>query len=149
MPWCMRTSQDPRPPFHLAIPVTDIEKAVSFYLDTLGCKPGRRADRWADIDFLGHQLSLHLVDDPPPAVATNNVDGKAIPSRHFGMILSMDRWQAMADRLTERGVDFYVVPTVRFEGTPAAQATLFLRDPSGNFLEFKAMEDPEALFRAE
>lgn len=132
--------------FHLAFPVTDLVATKAFFQDMLGCTLGRESDRWVDIDFHGHQISAHLVDDMP-TLATNPVDGKTVPTQHFGLVLDWDGWHALAERLRSRGVDFLIGPHVRFRGEPGEQATLFIRDPSGNALEFKAFRQADDLFR--
>jgi extradiol dioxygenase family protein len=132
-------------PFHLAIAVTDLEAARGFYRDQLGCGEGRSADRWVDFDLFGHQLVCHLGDGPPPAVS-NAVDGDAVPVPHFGVILSMQHWQTLAQRLRDCRVNFVIEPRIRFAGEAGEQATMFLRDPAGNALEFKAFADPDQLF---
>ena len=131
-------------PFHLAIPVDDLAAARRFYGGLLGCLEGRSAERWIDFDLRGHQLVAHLA--PGTARATNPVDGEDVPVPHFGLVLPMDEWRALAERLTSAGVEFVIPPTVRFAGQPGEQATMFLRDPAGNALEFKAMADPAKLF---
>lgn len=133
-------------PFHLAIPVTDLGAAEEFYCGLLGCGKGRTAARWMDLDFFGHQVSLHLVDDDSSAAATNPVDGDAVPARHFGVVLDMPNWRALADKLERAGCEFLISPRVRFEGEVGEQATLFLYDPSSNALEFKSFADPTQLF---
>jgi extradiol dioxygenase family protein len=132
------------PAFHLAIPVDDLAAARRFYGGLLGCLEGRSAERWIDFDLRGHQLVAHLA--PGMARATNPVDGEDVPVPHFGLVLPMDEWRALAERLTSAGVEFVIPPTVRFAGQPGEQATMFLRDPAGNALEFKAMADPAKLF---
>ena len=132
-------------PFHLAFPVSNIEATRSFYHDLLGARVGRSAERWIDFDFWGHQLSAHLVDEIP-ADPTNDVDGKKVPTRHFGVVMEWASWHQLAERLQERDVDFLIEPHIRFVGQPGEQATLFVKDPSGNALEFKAFKDPSALF---
>ncbi|MDJ0938660.1 MAG: VOC family protein [Woeseiaceae bacterium] len=133
-------------PFHLALPVHDLDAAADFYCGALGCGTGRTAERWIDLDFFGHQVSLHLVEDHDGGAATNPVDGDAVPARHFGVVLHMGDWQALAERLQTAGTDFLIEPKVRFEGEVGEQATMFLRDPSGNALEFKSFKDPALLF---
>lgn len=134
-----------RPPFHLAFPVRDLEAARRFYGGLLGLPEGRSAERWVDFDLFGHQLSAHLVDaDEPPA--TNPVDGDDVPVRHFGAVLAWDDWQALAARLRAAGASFLIEPRVRFRGEVGEQGTFFLRDPSGNALEFKSFRDPGRLF---
>lgn len=136
---------NPSPLFHLAFPVTDIEATRRFYVGTLGCRVGREAERWIDFDFFGHQISAHLVERMETA-ATNPVDGDNVPVRHFGAILEWDDWHALAERLKAAQAEFIIQPHVRFSGRPGEQATLFIRDPGGNALEFKAFRDPSTLF---
>jgi len=134
------------PPFHLAFPVDDLAAARAFYGGLLGCPEGRSADEWVDFDLYGHQIVAHLAPEAVRARATNPVDGENVPVPHFGLVLTMDRWKALAERLESAGVDFVIPPTVRFAGQPGEQATMFFRDPAGNALEFKAMKDPAKLF---
>lgn len=134
------------PPFHLGFPVTDIESTRAFYAGLLGCGVGREDTRWIDFDFFGHQISAHLVDEAPAPVPTNEVDGKAVPVRHFGAVLDWDAWHALAERLRAAGIGFLIEPHTRFPGQVGEQATLFIQDPSGNGLEFKAFRDPQRLF---
>lgn len=138
----------PLPPFHLAIPVDDLAAARDFYLRVLGCGEGRSAEHWVDFDLRGHQIVAHLVPNAVRNRASNPVDGEQVPVPHFGLVLGMDEWRALATRLTEAGVEFIIPPTVRFAGEPGEQATMFLADPAGNALEFKAMADPDKLFEA-
>jgi extradiol dioxygenase family protein len=135
-----------RPPFHLAFPVDDLAAARRFYGGLLGCPEGRSAAQWVDFDLHGHQIVAHLAPDAAKARATNPVDGEDVPVPHFGLVLAMAEWQKLAARLEGAGVDFVIAPTVRFAGQPGEQATMFLRDPAGNALEFKAMADPAKLF---
>ena len=135
-----------RPRFHLAIPVDDLEVARAFYVDLLGCGVGRESDRWLDFDFHGHQLTAHRVDDPVAAAATNPVDGEAVPVRHFGVVLEVADWEALAQRLRAAGARFLVEPQVRFAGTAGEQRTLFLLDPAGNGIEFKAFVRDDMVF---
>src|SRR5690606_28546311 len=125
-----------RPRFHLAFPVRDLESTRRFYEGLLGARVGRSAERWIDFDLWGHQISAHVA--PMDAVPTDLVDGDDVPVRHFGLILPWDEWEALADRLRAQGVAFLIEPHVRFRGQPGEQATLFVQDPSGNALEFKA-----------
>jgi extradiol dioxygenase family protein len=134
--------------FHLAFPVTDIEATRDFYADVLGCRLGAEDERWLDIDFYGHQITAHLVDSVE-AVPRNAVDGDQVPARHFGAILSLDEWDALAARLRQRGTDFIIEPHRRFAGQPREQATMFFADPCGNFLEFKAFVDRDSIFAAQ
>jgi uncharacterized protein len=135
------------PPFHLAFPVHDLAEARAFYGGLLGCSEGRSSERWIDFDFFGHQIVAHLAPGPSGDAATNQVDGHGVPVPHFGVVLAMDDWRALAARLESAGVAFAMPPTVRFAGQPGEQATMFFRDPSGNALEIKAFDDPAALFR--
>lgn len=132
--------------FHLAFPVTDLDQTRTFYRDVLGCKLGAEDTRWVDIDFYGHQITAHLVDTLDP-VPTNPVDGDQVPARHFGAILSLEQWDALAVRLKEHGTSFVIEPHRRFEGHPREQATMFFADPNGNFLEFKAFVDRAQIFQ--
>ncbi len=132
-------------PFHLAFPVTSLEAARAFYGELLGCPEGRSAEDWVDFDFFGHQLVAHRA---PASVRVhhNAVDGDAVPVPHFGVVLDMDAWRALAKRLRAAGTDFVIEPHVRFAGRPGEQATMFLLDPCGNALEFKAFADRGQLF---
>ncbi len=132
-------------PFHLAFPVSDLPATRTFFVEVLGCGVGRESDRWIDFDFFGHQITAHLVEQMPP-VATNPVDGKHVPSSHFGVVLAWEDWHLLAERLKGHGTEFLIGPYVRFQGEPGEQATLFIRDPSGNGLEFKAFRDDAQLF---
>ncbi len=135
------------PPFHLALAVHDIEAARRFYGDVLGFSSGRSADRWTDWNVEGHQVVTHEVADLQVTVAgTNPVDGHDVPVPHFGLVLDVDSFQALAKRLTDAGTDFVIEPYVRFEGEPGEQWTMFFLDPSGNALEFKAFKDLGQLF---
>jgi extradiol dioxygenase family protein len=135
-----------RPRFHLAFPVTSLAEARAFYGDLLGCPEGRSADDWVDFDFHGHQIVTHLAPADLAAVSTNAVDGEAVPVRHFGLILSLDDWHALAARLRAAGTRFIIEPQMRFVGEPGEQATMFLTDQSGNALEFKAFADEAMIF---
>jgi extradiol dioxygenase family protein len=134
------------PPFHLAFPVDDLDTARAFYGGLLGCREGRSADHWVDFDLHGHQIVAHLAPDAVRSRATNPVDGDHVPVPHFGLVLGMDEWKALAARLEAAGTEFVIAPTVRFEGEPGEQATMFLLDPAGNAMEFKAMANPSNLF---
>ncbi|NRA51437.1 MAG: VOC family protein [Phaeodactylibacter sp.] len=133
-------------PFHLAFPVSDLEATRQFYEGTLGCSIGRTSERWMDFNFFGHQLSAHLTDERPSDPMTNPVDGKSVPVRHFGVILEMKDWEALAAKLKAAGTDFVIEPYIRFKGAPGEQATMFFLDPSGNALEFKAFGDKSKIF---
>ena len=132
-------------PFHLAMPVDDLEAARRFYVDVLGCAEGRSADRWVDFDLFGHQLSLHLSEGSGDRTS-NPVDGDAVPIPHFGVVLPWKAWHDLKDRLITANTAFVIPPRIRFEGEPGEQATLFFRDPAGNALEFKSFRDPALLF---
>lgn len=136
----------PMPPFHLAFPVTDLVTTRAFYVDLLGCVVGREDIRWIDFDFFGHQISAHLIDTMPVSEPTNMVDGKAVPVRHFGAVLDWHDWHDLAERLRDVDTQFLIEPHIRFAGQLGEQATLFIQDPSGNGLEFKAFKDPLRLF---
>ena len=133
-------------PFHLAFPVTDLPATRTFYGDVLGCRVGRSAERWIDFDFFGHQISAHLVDAGAAEVSCNAVDGDDVPVRHFGVVLEWGAWEALGARLRVAGVAFVIAPRIRFAGEVGEQGTFFVRDPSGNALEFKTFRDPAALF---
>ena len=134
------------PRFHLAFPVTDLAEARRFYGRFLGCAEGRSSDDWVDFDFFGHQIVAHKVDASRMADATSLVDGKQVPVRHFGVVTDRATWDALAERFRSAGIDFVIEPYVRFRGEPGEQATMFLRDPFGNALEFKAFADVSQLF---
>jgi len=134
------------PPFHFAFPVDDLAAAREFYGRVLGCPEGRSSEQWIDFDLHGHQIVAHLAPGAVRPQAGNAVDGDHVPVPHFGLVLAMEQWKALADRLTAAGVEFVIPPTVRFAGQPGEQATMFLADPAGNALEFKAMADPATLF---
>ena len=135
-------------PFHLAIPVNDIEATRQFYVDVLGCVVGRETDRWIDFDFYGHQVSAHLVSETMEQIPTNPVDDKPIPVRHFGLVLDWEEWHKFVDKLKAQSVHFVIEPTTRFKDQTGEQTTMFIRDPSSNALEFKAFKDESMLFRS-
>ncbi len=135
------------PPFHLAFPVDDLAAARAFYGDLLGCPEGRSSERWIDFDFFGHQIVAHLFGQPRNQAGSNPVDGDDVPVPHFGVVLEPAQFEALEDRLRDAGADFIVEPHTRFAGQPGEQSTMFLTDPSGNALEFKAFADPQALFK--
>ena len=134
-------------PFHLAFPVDNLTAAKAFYGDLLGCGVGRECEDWVDFNFFGHQITAHLAQ-PEAAPQTNPVDGQIIPVRHFGLILEMQEWQDLQQRLTNLGVKFKVLPQIRFRGKRGEQATFFIVDPSGNHLEFKAFQSDSAIFES-
>ena len=133
-------------PFHLAFPVHDLEAARAFYGEVLGCAEGRSCDDWIDFDFYGHQIVAHQAPGLIADRARAKVDSEDVPVPHFGVVLAMDDWQTMAERLKAAGVEFVIEPTIRFKGKPGEQATMFFRDPSGNALEMKAFADDAMLF---
>jgi len=134
----------PLTPFHLAIKVQDLAAARRFYGGVLGCSEGRSADTWVDFNLLGHQLVCHLAPADPSTAHANLVDGDHVPVPHFGVVLEMEVWNALAQRLQQAGIEFVIEPHVRFAGQPGEQATMFFLDPSGNALEFKAFRNIEA-----
>jgi uncharacterized protein len=134
------------PRFHLAFPVTDLAQARRFYGVLLGCAEGRSSDDWVDFDFFGHQIVAHKVAPRAMTDATSLVDGKQVPVRHFGVVTDRATWDALAERFRSAGVAFVIEPYVRFAGEPGEQATMFLLDPFGNALEFKAFADMNQLF---
>ena len=131
-------------PFHLAFPVRDLAEARAFWGGVIGCPEGRSAQDWVDFDFYGHQIVAHLSE--AAAESHNPVDGHDVPVPHFGIVLTMDDWRSLADRLTAAGTEFVIEPHIRFEGQPGEQATMFFRDPSGNAIEMKAFADLGQLF---
>jgi extradiol dioxygenase family protein len=133
-------------PFHIAFPVDDLAKARDFYGGLLGCPEGRSSDAWIDFDLFGHQIVAHLAPAKADRPHHNPVDGHDVPVPHFGVVLTMEAWQALADRLTAAGVSFVIAPHVRFKGQVGEQATMFFLDPAGNALEFKAFADMGQLF---
>ena len=138
-------------PFHLAFPVHDLAAARAFYGGVLGCTEGRSSEEWIDFDFYGHQIVAHLVagetaGDPDSNVVANVVDGHDVPVPHFGIVLTLEDWQALADRLSAAGTEFAMAPTIRFKGEPGEQATMFFRDPSGNAIEMKGFASLDQLF---
>ena len=132
--------------FHLAFPVRDIAETRRFYGDLIGCAEGRSSANWVDFDFYGHQLVAHLAPEECGHKATSAVDGHDVPVRHFGAILALAEWEALAARLRQANVAFVIEPYIRFKGEAGEQATMFFLDPSGNALEFKAFADIKQLF---
>ncbi len=135
-------------PFHLAFPVKSLGVTKMFYNEVLGCAIGRSTDHWMDFDFFGHQLSAHVSKNSSQDNAMSEVDGKKVPLRHFGVVLSKENWESLAEKLRVAGVDFVVEPQVRYKGEPGEQYIMFLYDPSGNALEFKAYSNPEHMFNS-
>lgn len=126
--------------FHLAFHVSDLDEAARFYVEVLGAQLGRRSDTWVDVTWYGHQLSMHL-GQPMATTPTGQVDGQAVPMPHFGLVLRLDEWQRLRQRLEAQALPMVIAPHVRFVGEPGEQATLFLRDPFGNPIEIKGFAD--------
>ena len=134
-------------PFHYAFKVDDLESTRQFYLQLLGCTEGRSTDHWVDFDFFGHQLSAHVAPNQPPLDYCGQVDGVAVPIPHFGAVIPTEDFQVIQDRLEQSGVTFIIPPTLRYAGKPGEQMTMFVLDPSGNPLEFKAYSRPDEVFQ--
>ncbi|GHC49744.1 VOC family protein [Ulvibacter litoralis] len=132
-------------PFHLAIPVNNLEVCRTFYRDVLGCEEGRSSDHWVDFNFFGHQLVLHYQESASEEIA-NAVDGKIVPIPHFGVVLDMETFEKFSEALKKKNVSFNIEPYIRFKGLTGEQATMFFKDPSGNALEFKAFKNIDQLF---
>ncbi len=133
-------------PFHVAFPVNNLEVTRKFYAEVLGCKVGRSAERWIDFDLFSHQISAHLVDEEKKSGKTNPVDGKNVPVLHWGVILTMEQWEKLAENVKKHGVKFIIEPYIRFKGEVGEQATMFFLDPSGNALGFKAFKNDASIF---
>jgi extradiol dioxygenase family protein len=134
-------------PFHLAIPVHNLEECRTFYRDTLGLEEGRSSDHWVDFNFFGHQLVIHYKEkETTEAAGSNPVDGKDVPVPHFGVVLDMDTFWKFSEKLKNKNITFIIEPYIRFKGQVGEQATMFFKDPSGNALEFKAFENEDQLF---
>jgi len=134
-------------PFHLAIPVQDLEKCRTFYRDILNCEEGRSTEQWVDFNFFGHQLVIHQKEEYVPTKAvTNPVDGHDVPVPHFGVVLTWEDWHSLAERLKSVNTKFEIEPCIRFKGKVGEQATMFFKDPENNALEFKAFQDMNQLF---
>jgi extradiol dioxygenase family protein len=133
-------------PFHIAFPVNDLPAARHFYGTVLGCPEGRSSEQWIDFDLFGHQIVAHFKPGKPADAHHNPVDGHDVPVPHFGVVLTMERFEALAQRLIDHDVKFVIEPYIRFKGQPGEQATMFFLDPAGNALEFKAFADMGQLF---
>ena len=133
-------------PFHLAIPVWNLEECRIFYRDTLGCIEGRSSDHWVDFNFFGHQLVIHYKPKDNADLHTNPVDGENVPVPHFGVVLPWESFKTFAKELKEKQINFIIEPYIRFKGQIGEQATLFFLDPAGNALEFKAFKNQSQLF---
>jgi extradiol dioxygenase family protein len=136
------------PRFHLAIPVANLEEAKNFYTEVLGCTVGRTAEKWIDLNFFGHQISMHLCPEAARPANANEVDGDNVPVRHFGIVADWQKWHELADRLREKKVKFIIEPHIRFKGKVGEQATMFFLDPSNNAVEIKSFADIGQLFAA-
>ena len=132
-------------PFHLAIPVSNLEESVAYYRDTLGLREGRSSNKWADFDFFGHQLVCHVSNIINEQI-TNPVDGEEVPVPHFGVVLSIEEFEEFLLQINDKNIDFIIKPTIRFKGEIGEQRTMFFRDPSGNAIEIKAFKDMNSLF---
>mgnify|MGYP001062191811 FL=1 len=133
-------------PFHLAIPVHNLEASRKFYRDVLGCEEGRSSDHWVDFNFFGHQLVIHYKPKSNETLHTNPVDGKDVPVPHFGVVLPWNDFQTFSEVLKNKNISFVIEPYIRFKGLVGEQATMFFYDPAGNALEFKAFKDLGQLF---
>ena len=133
-------------PVHLAIPVKNLSESKNFYQNTLGCKPGRESDEWADYNFFGHQVVSNVDQNHQGKSHQNEVDGKSVPNPHFGVVIPWDDFDKFANSLTENKINFIIEPYIRFEGLPGEQKTMFFYDNSGNALEFKSFKDMSMLF---
>ncbi len=134
------------PPFHLAIPVDDLEAAHNFYTGILGCTVGRTDKKWIDFNFYGHQLVTHLATPISKLIDENGVDGDNVPAFHFGVILEWEKWEKLSERLISEKISFIIKPRIRFKGKPGEQGTMFFRDPAGNALEIKSFKDMRQIF---
>jgi uncharacterized protein len=132
--------------FHLAFPVHDLNAAREFYGGVLECSEGRSSECWIDFDLYGHQIVTHLAPDSAGVKSTNHVDADHVPVPHFGIVLPMEEWQVLADKLKAKGVEFIIEPKIRFAGEVGEQGTMFFLDPSGNALEFKGFNDFSLVF---
>ena len=132
-------------PFHLAIPVSNLEESVAYYRDTLGLREGRSSNKWADFNFFGHQLVCHVSNIINEQI-TNPVDGEEVPVPHFGVVLSVEEFEEFLLQINDKNIDFIIKPTIRFKGEIGEQRTMFFRDPSGNAIEIKAFKDMNSLF---
>ena len=135
-------------PFHLAFPVRNLKETEEWYTTIIGCTIGRKSDQWIDFNFFGHQVVAHLVNKIEQ-VDENEVDNNNIPSRHFGIILTPSQWKKLVKKLNKKNIEFQIKPHIRFKGKSGEQNTMFIKDPSGNFLEFKAFEDDTNIFKNE
>jgi len=133
-------------PFHLAFPIYSIKETINWYTEILGCTIGRQSKEWVDFNFFGHQITAHRIKNKSKKEQTNIVDGHNIPSRHFGVILKMEQWNLLCEKLRKNKIKFIIEPNIRFKEQKGEQATLFIKDPSGNILEFKAFNNDLKIF---
>ena len=133
-------------PFHLAIPVNDLEKSRNFYKNILGCEEGRSSNHWVDFNFFGHQLVIHYKEKESDDTKTNPVDGKDVPIPHFGIILEWNNFDSFSSKLKSENINFIIEPYLRFSGLPGEQKTMFFKDPFGNALEFKSFKQDSEIF---
>lgn len=133
-------------PFHIAIPVHNLDECRTFYREILGCEEGRSSEHWVDFNLFGHQLVIHYKPKSEEALHTNAVDGKNVPVPHYGVVLPWDQFESFSNQLKEKGIEFVIEPYIRFRGEAGEQATLFFLDPAGNALEFKAFRNLDQLF---
>tara|TARA_B100001750_G_C15320326_1_gene501874 strand:+ start:423 stop:848 length:426 start_codon:yes stop_codon:yes gene_type:complete len=133
-------------PFHLAFPVVSITKTIDWYIKILGCTIGRKSENWVDFNFFGHQISAHKVKEKNTNADTNPVDGHNVPSRHFGIVLKMNQWDQLCNKMIDSNIRFIIEPNTRFKGEKGEQATFFIQDPSGNVLEFKTFKNDSMIF---
>ena len=136
-------------PFHLAIPVWNLQACIKFYTEVLGCKAGRTSTHWADMNLFGHQLVLHYKPKSSEKTHANTVDGKQVPVPHFGVLLQWKQFEDFANQLRSKNIEFIIEPYIRFKGSVGEQATMFFLDPSGNALEFKSFKDSNQIFAKE
>ena len=136
-------------PFHLAFPIYDLNEAKIWYTKYLDCKIGRESSKWIDFNFYGHQISAHLVPKKENNIITNDVDKKNIPVRHFGIILEWEQWQELSLKLIKLNIEFIVKPYLRFKGKIGEQATMFIKDPSDNYIEFKSFKNDNYIFASD
>ena len=134
--------------FHLAYTVKDLDSSRNFYGELLGCSEGRSADTWVDYNFFGHQLSLHLGGAVTPCETLSKVDGISVPMPHFGCVLEWQEFQLLVEKITSEAVDFVIEPHLRFARLPGEQVTMFIQDPSGNAIEFKAYRNTDEVFKS-
>ena len=136
-------------PFHVAFPTTDLNVTKEWYTNILGCTIGRSSNKWIDFNFYGHQIVAHLVEDESQGININTVDSKSVPTRHFGVVLTPNQWKELSHHLSLHNIDFIIKPYIRFSGQEGEQYTFFIRDPSGNYLEFKAFDNDDDIFKSD